>query len=147
MTFISPVLQSQHQILQSIRQREIVKSTDQITSGNRFASDAGKDSGALRISTKFAAEAKISNAVSQNLQNAFHLVHHQAAVLKQAELAIMRMNELAYNASDVMSSSVDRRAYDMEFQALVSTLNDLISDETFGDDLLDQLQSNSIEIW
>ena len=145
-TFISPVLQSQHQILQSIRQREIVKSTDQITSGNRFASDAGTDSGALRISTKFAAEAKISNAVSQNLQNAFHVVQHQAAVLKQAELAIMRMNELAYNASDVMSSSVDRRAYDMEFQALVSTLNDLISDETFGDDLLDQLQSNSIEI-
>ena len=73
------------------------------------------------------------------------MVQHQAAVLKQAELAIMRMNELAYNASDVMSSSVDRRAYDMEFQALVSTLNDLILDETFGDDLLDQLNQTQLK--
>ena len=67
MSFISPVLASKHRINQSIRQREITNSVDQISSGNRFASDTGQDSAALRISTKFASQIKTAKTTKRNI--------------------------------------------------------------------------------
>ena len=104
MSFISPVVASKHRINQSIRQREITKSADQISSGNRFASDTGKDSGALRISTKFASQIKTAKTTTRNIQNAYQLTQYQADVLRFAEQTIKRMNELSYEASDIMTT-------------------------------------------
>ena len=145
MSFISPVLASKHRINQSIRQREITKSADQISSGNRFASDTGQDSAALRISTKFASQIKTAKTATRNIQNAYQLTQYQADVLRFAEQTIKRMNELAYEATDIMTSDVDRRALSKEFEAHSDSLNQIMYDRTFGPIMFDPLQSPSID--
>ena len=144
MSGIDPILGSHHQVLQSIRQREIRQSTDKITSGNRFASDIGQDSAALRLSTRLEAQKKISQATTGNLQNAYQLIQYQTNILRYAERTITRMNELAYQASDIITSSVDRRHLNSEFKAHVEVLKDILYDRTFDKVMFDPLQSDNI---
>ena len=146
MSFISPVLSSKHQINQSIRRREITKSVDQISSGNRFASDTGKDSAALRISTKFASQIKSAKTTKRNIENAYQLTQYQADILRFAEQTIKRMNELSYEATDIMVSDVDRRSLNNEFKSHVESLEQLLYDRSFGDGkiMFDPLQSTNI---
>ncbi|OUU12006.1 MAG: hypothetical protein CBC00_02765 [Verrucomicrobia bacterium TMED40] len=146
MSFISPVLSSKHQINQSIRRREITKSVDQISSGNRFASDTGKDSAALRISTKFASQIKTAKTTKRNIENAYQLTQYQADILRFAEQTIKRMNELSYEATDIMVSDVDRRSLNNEFKSHVESLEQLLYDRSFGDGkiMFDPLQSTNI---
>lgn len=144
MSGIAPILGSHHQVLQSIRQREIRQSTDKISSGNRFASDIGQDSAALRLSTRLEAKKKISQATTGNLQNAYQLIQYQTNILRYAERTITRMNELAYQASDIITSSVDRRHLNSEFKAHVEVLKDILYDRTFDKVMFDPLQSDNI---
>lgn len=145
MSFISPVVASKHRINQSIRQREIIKSADQISSGNRFASDTGKDSGALRISTKFASQIKTAKTTTRNIQNAYQLTQYQADVLRFAEQTIKRMNELSYEASDIMTTEVERRALNNEFKGHIESLEQVLYDRSFGKIMFDPLKSTNIE--
>ena len=54
------------------------------------------------------------------------------------------MNELAYEASDIITSSVDRRHLNAEFKAHVEVLKDILYDRTFDKVMFDPLQSDNI---
>jgi flagellin-like hook-associated protein FlgL len=145
MSLISPVLDSHHQIRQSIRQREIVGASDRISSGNRLNNSPSVDAGALRISQRLASESKHSNSAKNNLKNAALLAQYQADVLHTADNILNRMNDLAYQATDMMSSKSHRQDLNTEFKALSGQLKDLMYDRTFDKVMFDPLSSTNIE--
>jgi flagellin-like hook-associated protein FlgL len=145
MSLISPVLDSQHQIRQSIRQRQILDSSEKISSGNRFANSQSIDPGALRISTRLEVENKFSNSAKKNLDNAYQLAQYQADILNYADNTMRRMNDLAYQATDIMTSDGDRENLNSEFQSLSGQLTDLLYDRTYDKVMFDPLSSTNIE--
>jgi flagellin len=145
MSLISPILDSQHQIRQSIRQRQILDSSEKISSGNRFSNSQNIDPGALRISTRLEVENKFSNSAKKNLENAYQLAQYQADILNYADNTMRRMNDLAYQATDIMSSAGDRENLNSEFQSLSGQLTDLLYDRTYDKVMFDPLSSTNIE--
>ena len=145
MSLISPVLDSHHQIRQSIRQREIVGASDRISSGNRLNNSPSVDAGALRIAQRLTSENKHSNSAKKNLENAALLAQYQADVLHTADNILSRMNDLAYQATDMMSSKSHRQDLNTEFKSLSGQLKDLMYDRTFDKVMLDPLSSKNIE--
>lgn len=146
MSFISPVLDNHHQIRQSIRQRKIIESNEKISSGNRFANSQSADSGALLVSTRMQVENKFSHSAKKNLENAYHLAQYQSDILNYADNTMRRMNDLAYQATDIMTSKSERENLNAEFQSLSSQLTELLYDRTYDKVMFDPLSSTNIEI-
>ena len=117
MSLITPVLGSHHQIRQSIRSRQITDANDRISSGNRINNSRAVDSGSLRISERLKIENKFSHAAKRNLENAYNLAQYQADILNYADGTMRRMNDLAYQATDIMTSQSDREVLDAEFKS------------------------------
>ena len=145
MSLISPVLDNQHQIRQSIRQRKIIESNEKISSGSRIVNSQSTDSGALRISTRMQVENKFSHSAKKNLDNAYHLAQYQSDILNYADNTMRRMNDLAYQATDIMTSTSDRENLNAEFQSLSGQLTDLLYDRTYDKVMFDPLSSTNIE--
>lgn len=145
MSLISPFLDSHHQVRQSIRQREIVGANERISSGNRLSKSEFIDAGALRISQRLTSESKYSTSAKKNLDNAAVLAQYQADVLQTADNILSRMNELAYQATDTMSSDSHRENLNAEFKSLSGQLKDLMYDRTFDKVMFDPLSSTNIE--
>lgn len=145
MSLIYSTLDNRHQIRQSIRQREITEASQRITSGNRLSTNNNKDSGALRISSRLKSLTNIGGITKRNLDNAYHLIQYQSDILHYAENTISRMNEIAYQATDIMLSKSERRNLDEEFQSHIETLKDILYDRTFGKVMFDPLASKNIE--
>ena len=145
MSLISPVLDNQHQIRQSIRQRKIIESNEKISSGSRIVNSQSTDSGALRISTRMQVENKFSHSAKKNLDNAYHLAQYQSDILNYADNTMRRMNDLAYQATDIMTSTSDMENLNAEFQSLSGQLTDLLYDRTYDKVMFDPLSSTNIE--
>ncbi len=145
MSIISPFIDNHHQIRQSIRQRQIVDSNERISSGNRFNDSQSGDPGSLRISTRLEVENKFSHSTKKNLENAYILAQYQADVMHSADNVLGRMNDLAYQATDIMTSNNQREVLDTEFKSLSGQLTDLLFDRTFGKVLFDPLASENIK--
>lgn len=145
MSFISPVLDNHHQIRQSIRQRKIIESNEKISSGNRFANSQSADSGALLVSTRMQVENKFSHSAKKNLENAYHLAQYQSDILNYADNTMPRMNDLAYQATDIMTSKSERENLNAEFQSLSRQLTELLYDRTYDKVMFDPLSSTNIE--
>ena len=145
MSFISPVLDNHHQIRQSIRQRKIIESNEKISSGNRFANSQSADSGALLVSTRMQVENKFSHSAKKNLENAYHLAQYQSDILNYADNTMRRMNDLAYQATDIMTSKSERENLNAEFQSLSRQLTELLYDRTYDKVMFDPLSSTNIE--
>ena len=99
----------------------------------------------MRISTKFASQIKTAKTTTRNIQNAYQLTQYQADVLRFAEQTIKRMNELSYEASDIMTTEVERRALNNEFKGHVESLEQVLYDRSFGKIMFDPLKSTNIE--
>ena len=145
MSLITPTLDNRHQIRQSIRRRQIVDSNERISSGNRLTNSQSVDSGALRISKRLEVENKISHSAKKNLENAYHLAQYQSDILSYADNTMKRMNELAYEATDMIHSQSDRENLNTEFQSLSGQLTDLLYDRTYDKVMFDPLSSTNIE--
>ena len=145
MSFISPVLDNHHQIRQSIRQRKIIESNEKISSGNRFANSQSADPGALLVSTRMQVENKFSHSAKKNLENAYHLARYQSDILNYADNTMRRMNDLAYQATDIMTSKRERENLNAEFQSLSRQLTELLYDRTYDKVMFDPLSSTNIE--
>ena len=145
MSLITPVLGSQHQIRQSIRHRQITDANDRISSGNRINNSRAVDSGSLRISERLKVENKFSHAAKRNLENAYNLAQYQADILNYADGTMRRMNDLAYQATDIMTSQSDREVLDAEFKSHSKQLKDLLFDRTYDKVMFDPLSSTNIE--
>ena len=145
MNFISPVLSAKFETQHSIRQRQINKSSNNIASGDRISSNPSIDSAAFRISERLKTENKLTNSARKNLENAYTLAQHQADIMSHAENIIKRMNTLAYEATDPISSDHDREILDHEFQEHSKTLESLMFDRTFNNQLLDPQAADYID--
>jgi flagellin-like hook-associated protein FlgL len=145
MSSISPILDNHHQIRQSIRQRKIIESNEKISSGNRFANSQSADSGALLVSTRMQVENKFSHSAKKNLENAYHLAQYQSDILNYADNTMRRMNDLAYQATDIMTSKNERENLNAEFQSLSNQLTELLYDRTYDKVMFDPLSSTNIE--
>ena len=145
MNFISPVLSAKFETQHSIRQRQISKSSDNIASGDRLSSNPSINSAAFRISERLKTENKLTNSARKNLENAYTLAQHQADIMSHAENIIKRMNTLAYEATDPISSDHDREILDHEFQEHSKTLESLMFDRTFNNQLLDPQAADYID--
>lgn len=145
MSTISPTLGSQHHIRQSIRQRQISDAHDKISSGNQITNSRSTDSGSLRIAERLKVENKFSHSAKRNLDNAYHLAQYQADILNYADGTMRRMNDLAYQATDIMTGQSEREALNSEFQSLSNQLTDLLYDRTYDKVMFDPLSSTNIE--
>ena len=145
MNFISPVLSAKFETQHSIRQRQINKSSNNIASGDRLSSNPSIDSAAFRVSERLKTENKLTNSAKKNLENAYNLAQHQADIMSHAENIIKRMNTLAYEATDPISSDHDREILDHEFQEHSKTLESLMFDRTFNNQLLDPQAADYID--
>ena len=145
MNFISPVLSSKFETLHSIRQRRINQSSQRISSGNRLASNPSQDSGSYRISKRLEMESKFSNSAKKNLANAYTMAQQQANIISHAEGIISKMNKLAYQATDPISTNLDREILNIEFQDLSKTLESLMFDRTFNKQLLDPQAADYVD--
>jgi len=137
MNFISPVMSSRFETLNSMRQRDISESSNRIASGKRFSANPSRDSAAYRMSTRLEIESKFSDSAKKSLDNAYTLAQQQSDIVSYAESVIKRMNVLAYEATDPTSNSFDRESLNREFQEHSKTLESLIFDRTFDQQLLD----------
>ena len=145
MNFISPVMSSRFETLHSMRQRDIEKSSNRIASGKRFNSSPSEDSAAYRISTRLEVENKFSDSAKKSLDNAYTLAQQQSDIVSYAESVIKRMNALAYEATDPTSSDYDREVLNDEFQEHSKTLQSLMFDRTFDQQLLDPQAADYID--
>lgn len=145
MNFISPVMSSRFETLHSIRQRNIAESSNRIASGERFSADPSKDSAAYRISKRLEIESKFSNSARKNFDNAYTLAQQQADIISYAESVIKQMNKLAYEATDPTSSDYHREVLNNEFQEHSKTLQSLMFDRTFEQQLLDPQSADYID--
>ena len=145
MNFISPVMSSRFETLHSIRQRDIEKSSNRIASGKRFHSSPSKDSAAYRISRRLELESKFSDSAKKSLDNAYTLAQQQSDIVSYAESVVKRMNVLAYEATDLTSSDFDRESLNNEFQEHSKTLQSLMFDRTFEQQLLDPQAADYID--
>ena len=130
---------------QSIRQRKIIESNEKISSGNRFANSQSADPGALLVSTRMQVENKFSHSAKKNLENAYHLAQYQSDILNYADNTMRRMNDLAYQATDIMTSKSERENLNAEFQSLSRQLTELLYDRTYDKVMFDPLSSTNIE--
>ena len=145
MNFISPVMSSRFETLNSIRQREISESSNRIASGERLSANPSIDSAAYRISKRMEMESKFSGSAQKNLENAYTLAQQQADIISYAEVVIKRMNVLAYQATDPISSNYDREVLNREFQESSKTLESLMFDRTFNKQILDPQSADYID--
>jgi len=145
MNFISPIMSSRFETLNSIRQREITKSSNRIGSGNRFATGPSSDAAAYRISKRLEMENKFSGSAQKNLENAYILAQQQSDIIFYAESVTQKMNNLAYEATDPTISDYAREILNHEFQEHSKTLESLLFDRTFEKQLLDPQSADYID--
>ena len=145
MNLISPVMSSRIETLHSIRQRKIEEASNRIATGDRFSADPSKDSAAYRISKKLEIESKFSNSARKNFDNAYTLAQQQADIISHAESVVKQMNKLAYEATDPTSSDYHREVLNNEFQEHSKTLQSLMFDRTFEQQLLDPQSADYID--
>ena len=73
------------------------------------------------------------------MENAYNLAQYQADILNYADGTMRRMNELAYQASDIdRRSRVDREVLDAEFSHS-KQLKDLLFDRTYDKVMFDSI--------
>jgi flagellin len=109
---------------------KLQKSLIRLSSGLRINSSAD-DAGGLAVAMKMSAAIRRTDATSANVGNAISFLQTQDGVLKNADLVLTRMSELASLATDVTKTSSDLALYQTEATSLTAQLTAMIG-ETFN---------------
>ncbi len=135
---------SLHMVHTRMRQRELLHSSKLLSSGNKYAGVSGQieDFGGHRFSSGLQTRLKTENSARINIQHALSYVQTQVDGLNSAEQLILRMEELAYQATDPILNDYDRENIDLEFSALKKNLGGLSTEEQFGTRLFDPLAAH-----
>lgn len=108
-----------------------------LSSGLRIAS-AADDAAGLGISERMRAQIRSLTAASRNAQDGISLVQTAEGALAEVDNNLIRMRELAVQASNGTLSSNDRATLDTEFQSLAIEIARVASQTSFnGVQLLD----------
>ena len=98
------------------------KSLARLSSGNRITQPA-EDAGGLAVAYKLDSQAKRTEAVLNNHQNALSFLQVQDGALETVGKIVNRMSELRTMAADITKNSSDVENYSKEFRELQSQLN------------------------
>jgi flagellin len=109
---------------------KLQKSLIRLSSGSRINSSAD-DAGGLAVGMKMNAAIRRTDATSANVGNAISFLQTQDGVLKNADMVLTRMSELASLATDVTKTSSDLALYQTEATSLTAQLTAMIG-ETFN---------------
>jgi len=108
-----------------------------LSSGLRIAS-ASDDAAGLGISERMRAQIRSLGQAGRNAQDGISLTQTAESALGEVNSNLVRLRELAVQASNGTLNSGDRAVLDSEFQALVSEIDRVSSQTTFnGVNLLD----------
>ena len=110
------------------------KSLARLSSGNRITQPA-EDAGGLAVSYKLDSQARRTEAVLNNHQNALSYLQVQDGGLETVGKVVNRMAELRTMAADVTKNSGDIENYSKEFRELQQQLNQLKVEKFNGIDL------------
>ncbi len=102
-----------------------------LSSGLRIAT-AADDAAGLGISERMRAQIRSLAVASRNAQDGISLVQTADGALAEVDGNLIRMRELAVQASNGTLSSVDRAALDAEFQALSQEIDRVAGQTTFN---------------
>jgi len=102
-----------------------------LSSGLRIVT-AADDAAGLGISERMRAEVASLNMASRNAQDGVSLVQTAEGALAEVSSNLVRMRELAVQASNETLSTEDRASLDAEFQALDDEINRVAGDTAFN---------------
>ena len=101
-------------------------------------STASDDAAGLAISERFRAQVRSTNQVIRNAQDGISLTQTGEGALNEVSSILIRMRELAIQASNGTVSSADRTTLHQEFSDLVNEIDRIAASTTFnGVSLLD----------
>lgn len=112
-------------------QRALSTSMSRLGTGLRVNS-AMDDAAGLQIATRLNAQTRGMAVAQRNTQNGISMLQTAEGALNEVSNIVLRMKDLATEASNATSNADDKTAMDKEFQALSSELNNIMSNTKFG---------------
>jgi len=117
-----------------------------LSSGLRIAT-AADDAAGLGISERMRSQIRSLTAASRNAQDGVSLVQTAEGALAEVDNNLIRMRELAIQASNGTLSSSDRATLDSEFQSLIVEIDRVANQTAFnGVNLLDSAGSLALQV-
>ena len=117
-----------------------------LSSGLRIAS-ASDDAAGLGVSERLRSQIRSLGQASRNAQDGISLAQTAEGALNEVSANLIRMRELAVQASNETLSAEDRDAIDVEFQALDDEINRIATSTEFnGTALLNSSTSIDIQV-
>ena len=117
-----------------------------LSSGLRIAS-ASDDAAGLGVSERLRSQIRSLGQASRNAQDGISLAQTAEGALNEVSANLIRMRELAVQASNETLSAEDRDAIDVEFQALDDEINRIATSTEFNNiSLLNATSSYDIQV-
>jgi len=133
-------------------QRNLTTVTDRLSgnfsrlsSGLRIAT-AADDAAGLGVSERFRAQVRSLNQAGRNAQDGISLTQTAEAALGESAANLVRLRELAVQASNGTLNTGDRAALNKEFTALVAEIDRVATDADFNNVALFDGSTTSIEL-
>lgn len=130
----------------SVHSEKLAGSFSKLSSGLRIVS-AADDAAGLGISERMRAEIASLNMAQRNAQDGISLVQTAEGALSEVSANLVRMRELAIEASNGTLNTADRASLDAEFGALISEIDRVATETAFnGISLLDNSTTITIQV-
>jgi flagellin len=110
---------------------ELSKSMTRLSTGFRINS-ASDDAAGLQIATRLKAQTSGMAVAMRNTQNSTSMLQTADGALNEVNNMLVRMKDLATQASDASSSANDKTAMQSEFDALGKELKNIMNNTSFG---------------
>jgi len=119
----------------ALAQQQLATSMTRLSTGYRINS-AMDDAAGLQIATRLRAQASGMTVAMRNTQNSTSMLQTADGALGEVSNILIRMKDLATQAADASSNQKDRSAMQGEYDALGAELYNIMSNTTFGGNLL-----------
>jgi len=112
-------------------QTSLSTSMTRLSTGYRINS-AADDAAGLQIASRLKAQTSGMNVAMRNTQNATSMLQTADGALDEVSNMLIRMKDLATQASDSSSTTADKTAMQSEFDALGKELGNVLKNTSFG---------------
>lgn len=116
-------------------QAQLSTSMLRLSTGFRINS-AMDDAAGLQIATRLRAQVSGMTVAMRNSQNSTSMLQTAEGAFGEVSNMLIRMKDLATQAADASSSQADRGAMQSEYDALGAELYNIVTNTTYGGDLL-----------
>jgi len=112
-------------------QSEMMTSVERLSSGLRI-NKAKDDAAGLAISDRMTAQIRGLDQAMRNANDGISMVQTADGAMAEISNALQRMRELAVQAANGTVSTTDKASLNDEFQELVTTIGDIVTDSKFN---------------